>query len=192
MHYLVSDRCTDWCTCLYPIHLFRLCRRHFQHLYRIRTTLKKHYFFVCVPLNVKVMMNLQYMLYNLVISSRELDKYVYENVSFFFFFSFWVNRLAPPHPISQSLWTLRGNMTARIFVCWACLFTLIPSQMLPDIAAVSSRQLLLKLISQCLQEEGAGEAGGGGNLVRGGNYEIWQRGRQAFWHSHSLGLRCDV
>lgn len=32
--------------------------------------------------------------------------------------------------------------------------------MLPDIAAVSSRQLLLKLISQCLQEEGAGEAGG--------------------------------
>ena len=111
---------------------------------------------------------------------------------FFVFFSFWVNKLAPPHPISQSLWTLRGNMTARIFVCWACLFTLIPSQMLPDIAAVSSRQLLLKLISQCLQEEGAGEAGGGGNLVRGGNYEIWQRGRQAFWHSHSLGLRCDV
>lgn len=51
--------------------------------------------------------------------------------------------------------------------------------MLSDIAAVSSRQLLLKLISQCLQEEGAGEARGG-NLVRGGNYEIWRRGRQAF------------
>lgn len=47
---------------------------------------KTLFFFVYVPLNVKVMMNLQYMLYNLVISSRELDKYVYENVRFFFFF----------------------------------------------------------------------------------------------------------
>lgn len=74
---------------------------------------------------------------------------------------------------------------------WVGLFT--SSLMLLDIAAVFLRQLFLKLISQSLQEKGVGEAGvWRGNMVRGGNYEIWRRGRQALWHSHLLVLFCDV